>query len=104
MDTVAFIFLCVSLVMLLAPNSQVAALHRRIAALSRIESKLDLLLKDAAVPYEDPFADLLPPVVEAIRAGDKIEAIKRYRQATGAGLKESKEFVEELQRRAGFSQ
>ena len=70
--------------------------------LSRIEAKLDLLLKNAGSRVEDPFADLPPPVVEALRAGNKIEAIKRYREATGAGLKEAKEFVEEVQRRVGF--
>ena len=34
---------------------------------------------------------------QAIFAGQKIEAIKRYREATGQGLKESKEFVEALE-------
>lgn len=32
----------------------------------------------------------------AIAAGNKIEAIKQYRLATGAGLKDSKEIVERL--------
>jgi hypothetical protein len=31
----------------------------------------------------------------------KIKAIKLYRQSTGVGLKEAKEFIEEVQRRAG---
>jgi len=35
-------------------------------------------------------------ILEAIFANRKIEAIKLYRMATGEGLKESKEFVEEL--------
>jgi len=38
-------------------------------------------------------------VRELMRARRKIEAIKAYREATGAGLKDSKEFVEELDRR-----
>lgn len=33
---------------------------------------------------------------EAIFAGRKIEAIKLYRDATGEGLKESKDFIETL--------
>jgi ribosomal protein L7/L12 len=33
---------------------------------------------------------------EAIFAGHKIEAIKLYREATGQGLKESKDFIEQL--------
>jgi ribosomal protein L7/L12 len=42
-------------------------------------------------------------VGESVRAGNKIEAIKRYRDETGAGLKEAKEFVEEAQRRRGIA-
>ncbi|MBX3177560.1 MAG: ribosomal protein L7/L12 [Candidatus Hydrogenedentes bacterium] len=37
-------------------------------------------------------------MTEAIFAGRKIEAIKIYKEATGTGLKESKEFVEDLER------
>lgn len=33
----------------------------------------------------------------AIFAGRKIEAIKRYRECSGAGLKEAKDFVEALE-------
>ena len=36
-----------------------------------------------------------------IRAGRMIEAIKTYRAATGQGLKESKDAVEEMKRRLG---
>jgi ribosomal protein L7/L12 len=39
--------------------------------------------------------------VEALRRGHKIEAIKLYRQATGVGLKEAKDFIDDVQRRAG---
>lgn len=37
-------------------------------------------------------------ILDCIRGNRKIEAIKLYRDATGAGLKESKEFIEELTR------
>lgn len=40
----------------------------------------------------------LEPVVEALGAGQKIEAIKRYRELTGVGLKEAKDAVEALER------
>jgi hypothetical protein len=33
----------------------------------------------------------------AVFGGRKIEAIKLYREATGAGLKEAKDFIEELE-------
>ena len=46
-----------------------------------------------------PAADSYPDVVAALRAGNKIEAIKHYRAATGVGLKEAKDAVEALERR-----
>lgn len=40
-------------------------------------------------------ASLLPDdVLDALRSGNKIEAIKRLREATGLGLKEAKDLVE----------
>ena len=72
--------------------------HQR-HALSRLEAKLDALLKHQGIQF-DPFSDCPPAVVDALRRGKKIDAIKAYRAATGAGLKEAKEYVEEVQRRA----
>ena len=40
-----------------------------------------------------------PEILEALRQGNKILAIKRYRQLTGAGLKEAKDAVEAMQAR-----
>jgi ribosomal protein L7/L12 len=41
-------------------------------------------------------------VVTALRAGQKIEAIKRYRDAISVSLAEAKSVIEEAQRRAGL--
>ena len=68
------------------------------ARLARLEGKLDLLLEHAGLRY-DPLARAPADVLEATRRGAKIEAIKRYRAATGAGLAEAKEFVEDLSAR-----
>ena len=68
-------------------------------ALSRLEAKVDVLLKHEGIQF-DPYSDTPPPVLDALRRGKKIEAIKEYRVATGAGLREAKDYVEELQRRA----
>lgn len=38
-------------------------------------------------------------IIASLYAGRKIEAIKRYRDATGQGLKESKDFIEALEAR-----
>jgi hypothetical protein len=44
----------------------------------------------------NPIDSLPPDVVEAWRSGNKIEAIKRLRQATGVGLAEAKSAVDRL--------
>ncbi|MFJ9039037.1 hypothetical protein ACIRF8_20885 [Streptomyces sp. NPDC102406] len=59
----------------------------------RLEQKLDLLLKRADVPDDE----LVPAEVAALaRAGEDIRAIRKYREATGAGLLEAKEVVDRL--------
>lgn len=40
-------------------------------------------------------------VIAALQDGQKIEAIKIFKDATGLGLKESKEIIETLQRKLG---
>jgi hypothetical protein len=57
------------------------------------------ILKHEGIQF-DPYAKLPAPVLDAMRRGKKIEAIKEYRLATGARLKEAKDYAEEVQRRA----
>lgn len=73
---------------------------KRVGAISRLDTKLDLLLKHAGIEY-DPYTNLPLEVVDAVKRGNKIEAIKRYRESTGVALKEAKDLIEEVQRRAG---
>ena len=40
--------------------------------------------------------DHVRQITECLLAGQKIQAIKLYREATGEGLKEAKEFIESL--------
>ena len=93
------IMLCTFLVVVLM-QMRFNAIASGIARLSRLEAKVDLLLKNANIKY-DPTVNVPSDVVEALRRGAKIEAIKRYRQATGVGLKEAKDFVEGLQGKIG---
>lgn len=81
---------------------RLSALEKRVAALSGLDGKLDALLKHAGIEY-NPYENLPEDVVRAIQRGEKIQAIKHYRAATGVGLKEAKEFIEEVQRRSGLS-
>jgi hypothetical protein len=96
----AFALLILVLIGLL--GSRLNAVATRVALLTRVDAKLDLLLRQANIKF-DPFAGVSPEITQALREGKKIEAIKLYRIATGAGLKESKDFIEEMQRRAGLA-
>jgi len=79
---------------------RVSSLSARLDRLSRLEGKIDALLRQQGIKY-DPLGDLPPQVREALDKGERILAIKRLREATGLGLKDAKEHVEELQRRRG---
>ena len=46
-------------------------------------------------------AEEMDAVRAALRRGNKIEAIKLYREATGSGLKEAKDAVEAMEREPG---
>ena len=63
--------------------------------LARLEAKVDLLMKHAGITY-DPRANVPAGVLDALQGGRKIEAIKKYREATGVDLKTAKEFVDSL--------
>ena len=64
-----------------------------------MNAKLDALLKHAGI---DPFADVAPDVLDAIKRGEKLEAVKLYRQQMGVTLMQAKDFVEEIQRDQGL--
>jgi len=82
-------------------GARLAELRSRMSSdLWRVEAKLDLLLKHANLEF-DAYADLPKDVIDAARQGQTIRAIKLYTQARGGvGIKEAKDFIEELQRRA----
>ncbi len=67
----------------------------------RLERKVDFLLRELGL-VEKEEANLLNPdpildeVVALVRQGNKIGAIKLYREKTGVGLKEAKDAVEKL--------
>ena len=62
----------------------------------RVDRKLNLVLKQMGIIYEESFG-LSERVRELARdPSRKIEAIKVYREETGAGLKDAKDAVEAL--------
>ena len=61
-----------------------------------LRARTDLLLQHAGLTY-DPKADAPAGVLDALAKGDKVGAIKCYRQATAAGVMEARLYVEGLQ-------
>ena len=51
-----------------------------------------------------PDDDATESIKAAIFQGQKIEAIKRYRQVSGQGLREAKDFIEALEGELRFSE
>lgn len=64
--------------------------------LNAIETQLAALSEHAGVPYDRPGAGAPPEVVELAVAGDRMGAIRKYRELTGAGLEEASGVVEGL--------
>ena len=61
------------------------------ARLRPIERKLDLILAKFEI---DPYEGIDKRLIDLVRSGEKLEAIKLYREETGCGLKEAKDYVE----------
>jgi ribosomal protein L7/L12 len=72
----------------------VAAYRESSARSARIERKLNLLLRHGGIDPEQavPLSDRVKAI--ANDPGQTIEAIKAYREETGAGLAEAKDAVE----------
>ena len=78
-------------------ETEVQQLRSRI---NELEDKLNVLYRHLNLNYTDPGSDplLSPQIQDALRRGNKIEAIKIYREMTGVGLAEAKDAIE----RAGY--
>ncbi|NBH08188.1 ribosomal protein L7/L12 [Amycolatopsis sp. SID8362] len=73
-----------------ATDRRLTRVDRRLA---RMETKLDAIAEKLGVTVEEPGLD---EVVALVRQGRKIQAIKVYRERTGADLKDAKDAVERL--------
>jgi ribosomal protein L7/L12 len=70
------------------------------ARVRELEEKLEFLYRRLNIDYADPGADpaLASEIQDALRRGNKIEAIKIYRELTGVGLAEAKDAIERAER------
>ena len=72
--------------------------------INELEDRLKFLYDKLNISFADPNSDpiLSPQIQEALRRGNKIEAIKIYRELTGVGLAEAKQAVDNLESRLGL--
>ncbi|MGW5741347.1 hypothetical protein [Amycolatopsis sp. NPDC003861] len=77
----------------LASSATERRLGRVDRRLARVERKLDAIAERLGVPTAEPE---LAEVTELLRQGKKIQAIKAYRERTGADLREARDAVERL--------
>ncbi len=75
-------------------TSREQALTNRVA---KLERTVEFLLAQLKLTYVDnPTYPVSPEIVNLIQAGKMIEAIKLYRQETGADLVTAKKYLENL--------
>ena len=74
-------------------ESEIQLLRSRI---NELEDRLKFIYRRLNIEYADPNSDpvLSPQIQDALRRGNKIEAIKIYREMTGAGLAEAKDAID----------
>lgn len=72
--------------------------------INELEDRLKFLYQRLNIEYADPHSDPVhsPAIQDALRRGNKIEAIKIYRESTGVGLAEAKQAVEAFASRMGL--
>ncbi len=74
------------------------------ARINDLEKRMQLVYRQLNMYYEDPNVDPIHSlqIQEALRRGDKIEAIKIYRYLTNAGLAEAKRAIDNLESNLGL--
>lgn len=80
----------------MSDSERLSALMLKVGELER---KLDFVMQQLKLQYhEAPHSAAQTEAFKWLRQGNKIEAIKAYREVTGLGLKEAKDAVDALQR------
>jgi hypothetical protein len=77
---------------------KVNGLQKRATAVTRVERKVDLLLKEAGIEF-DPWSNIPAAILEAAESGNSMLAARLYRDWSGADSFEATLFIEELTQR-----
>jgi ribosomal protein L7/L12 len=65
--------------------------------MTKLENQIAFIMEYFELEFtEGPDQGVSPKIMHLVRKGEKMKAIKLYREKTGAGLKEAKEFIESL--------
>ncbi|MDT6986493.1 hypothetical protein ACFSUJ_17750 [Streptomyces lusitanus] len=88
---IAILFL--TCVVVLGVASIQTALSRSERRVARVERKLDQVMRHLGLEEEVPRRD---EILALVRDGKQVQAIKLYREATGAGLVEAKQAVDAM--------
>ena len=75
-------------------ENQVYQLRQKVA---KLERQMAFLMQTLELEYEDEPDAVSPEIIDLLHRGEKIQAIKLYREMTGASLKAAKEFIESLE-------
>jgi ribosomal protein L7/L12 len=75
-----------------------ARLGRLAEDIGRLERKTDFILQALHLDYQDEPDSSMPEVSALIKQGKRIEAIKAYRQRTGASAEEAALAIDKLGR------
>jgi len=81
-------------------DAEVGVLRMRV---KELESQVAFLYKHLGVTYiPEPGPEADPRIIEHVKKGNMIEAIKIYRELTDAGLAEAKSAVEQIKSKLGM--
>jgi ribosomal protein L7/L12 len=64
--------------------------------LRALEAQMARVSEAADVPYDVPGAGVPQEVIDLVQAGDRMGAMKKYREATGVGMAEVQEAIAKL--------
>ncbi|MET8898179.1 hypothetical protein [Streptomyces albogriseolus] len=90
MEPTILFLICVVVLGVASIRTQLSRSERRVA---RVERKLDTVMRHLGLEEEVPRKD---EILALVRDGKQVQAIKLYRDATGAGLLEAKQAVDAL--------
>ena len=72
------------------------------ARVAELEDRLDFLFKRLEIEYSDNPTTTDARIIEFLKKGQKIEAIKVYRELTNTSLAEAKQAVERIEASLGL--